>query len=346
VNWLLWRQHRTQAAITLAALAVFALAVLFTGLHMAHVYADARASCNGESCDFLGNLFQGYGAIVDTVHLTIALPLVIGLFLGVPLIARETDQSTHLLAWSQTVTRRRWLLTKISMALVGTVVLTAAVSALVTWWSNPSNALYGNRFEGAQFDTQNIVPIAQALFAVSLGIAAGAVLRRVLPALATTVGIFVFVRIIVAVYVRPHFMAPLTTTSQGLRSPDLPTGSWTISSSLVDTAGKTITQPVQVPARCLGAADVRSCVDQTVRLVTKYHPPSHYWHFQLVESGLFVALAAGAGLLRWLVVAGDVVLRCYEAAICRVAHTIGRLARRGRPVPGVVQSSVATSARR
>ena len=47
------------------------------------------------------------------------------------------------------------------------------MTALVTWWSGTPNALDGNRFEGAEFDTQNVVPIAFALFAVALGIAAG-----------------------------------------------------------------------------------------------------------------------------------------------------------------------------
>ena len=48
------------------------------------------------------NIFSGYGAIVDLVHLSLSLPLVLGVFLGAMLVARETEQSTNVLVWTQT----------------------------------------------------------------------------------------------------------------------------------------------------------------------------------------------------------------------------------------------------
>ena len=117
------------------------------------------------------------------------------MFLGATLVARETEHATNVLVWTQTVTRRRWLRSKIAMAVAATLVWSAAVAGLVTWWSGTPNSLYANRFDGTQFDTQSVVPIAFALFAVALGLAAGSVLRRTLPALAATVGIYVGVRL-------------------------------------------------------------------------------------------------------------------------------------------------------
>ncbi len=48
-----------------------------------------------------------------------------------------------------------------------------------------------DRFNPNVFDVQGIVPVGYALFAVVLGLAAGTIVRRTLPALAITLGVFV-----------------------------------------------------------------------------------------------------------------------------------------------------------
>jgi hypothetical protein len=297
VNWLLWRQHRSQLLVTSVVLALFAVVVLFTGLHMAHVYDDALRSCEaGGTCAFIGNLFQGDGAIVDLVHLSIAVPLILGAVLGAPLIARETEHSTNVLVWTQSVTRRRWLFAKVAMAVAATLVIAAAVSALVTWWSGTPNSLYGNRFEGAQFDTQNVLPVVFALFAVALGIAAGSLFRRSLPAIAATVGVYAAVRVLVAVYVRPHYMKSATAVF-GINAPSkVPSGSWTLSQSIMDRAGRSLSGNIPIPSSCRPVANGRggalNCLSRLgYRQVVKYQPASHYWQFQWTEAALFLVLA-------------------------------------------------------
>jgi ABC-2 family transporter protein len=297
MTWLLWRQHRGEALAAGVGLALFAVAVLTTGVHMAHVYDDALRTCPGNgACDFVGQLFRGYGAIVDLVHLSIAVPLIFGLFLGATLIAREIDHATNVLAWTQTVTRRRWLLAKVGMALVATLAWSVGVSALVTWWSGTPNALYGNRFEGAQFDTQNVAPIAFALFAVCLGIAAGALLRRTLPALATTLVGYAVVRVLVSVYARPHYAAAVTRSFPLSADVQLPSGSWTLSSKLVDPAGHAVTGQLDIPQSCAAAVNrsgVQSCLARLgFHNVVSYHAAGEYWRFQWIEAAVFVALAA------------------------------------------------------
>lgn len=297
MSWLLWRQHRSQLAAAGALLAAFALAVAVTGEHMAHSYADAVRGCTAGAPCLLSHLFDGYGVIIDTVHLTILLPVVLGAFVAAPLIAREVDQGTHALVWTQSVTRRRWLAGKVGVVVAGSLVLSGAVSALVTWWSRTTNALDGDRFHGAQFDTQNLVPVAFTLFAVALGLAAGAALRRTLPAVVATVFAYVAVRLAVGVYVRPHYLAPVTRVSGSLSDPRVPSGSWIVTSRLLDPRGRVLTGRVAVPARCdgrAGAGDLSRCLDRLgYHTVTTFHPPGHYWPFQLAESALFCALAAG-----------------------------------------------------
>ncbi len=311
MTWLLWRQHRSQAAVTGVVLGLFAVAVLITGVHMAHIYQAASRNCpNNGACDVVGRLFQGYGAIVDTVHLTDALPILLGVFLGATLVARETEHATNVLVWTQTVTRRRWLLEKVGLALVATVAVSVAVSALVTWWSGTPNALYGNRFEGAQFDTQNVAPIAFALFAVALGIAAGCILRRTLPALAVTVGGYAALRVVVAIYLRPHYLKALVSSFALGASSQAPPGSWTLNTNLVDPAGRVVSGPLGIPGSCIAAVDRKGVSDCLGRLgyhtVVTYQPASRYWTFQWMEGGLFVILAAAlVGVAIWFTLRHD-----------------------------------------
>jgi len=298
MTWLLWRQHRSQAAVAAAGLALFAIAVLITGVQMAHDYNNAIRNCpsNG-ACELVGQLFRGDGAIIDIVHLSIVVPGLLGVFLGATLVARETEHATNVLVWTQTVTRRQWLLAKVGMAMAATLVWSAAVAALVTWWSGTPNALYGNRFEGAQFDTQNIAPVAYALFAVALGIAAGCLLRRVVPALAITVAAYVSARLVVALYLRPHYMKAVTRTFAPGGAPSLAPGSWTLSTKLIDPAGHVVTDSLQIPTACQAALNrtgLQNCLGRLgYHTVVHYQPASHYWPFQWAEAGLFAALAAG-----------------------------------------------------
>jgi hypothetical protein len=294
VSWVIWRQHRTQLLVTAIMLAIFSIAVVATGVHMADVYSAALARCRASSgCSVLGNLFQGYGAIVDTVHATILVPVALGA-IGTTLVAREVETSTNALAWTQSVTRRRWVLSKVAAVLAGSVVVTAGVSALVTWWSSTPNALYGNRFQGAQFDTQNVAPIAFVIFAVGLGVATGSVLRRTLPAVFTTVALYVGVRLAVGVFLRPAY-APAHEVVQRLGVPDrgnsVPTGSWTLSEHIVDRAHHVVNGGISVPGGCRGVADVDACLGRFgYGQLVRFHPPSDYWRFQWTEFAIFAVL--------------------------------------------------------
>jgi hypothetical protein len=57
-------------------------------------------------------------------------PLLIGVFIGVPLLAREHEQRTLLLAWSQDVSPVRWLWTKLALLGPFVAILTGGLSAV------------------------------------------------------------------------------------------------------------------------------------------------------------------------------------------------------------------------
>ncbi len=191
MTWLIWRQHRNQVALAGIALGALAIVLAITGVHMASTYHSALRSCGATgSCDSVGDgLFNGDGAVIDLVNFTVVVPLILGLFWGAPVVAREIEEGTHMLIWTQSVTRRHWLAGKTVALLCATASIGGVLAVAVTWWSRTLDLSQHNRFN--KFDVQGIVPVAYAIFGAALGLAAGAVIRRTLPALAATLGIMV-----------------------------------------------------------------------------------------------------------------------------------------------------------
>ena len=304
MTWLLWRQHRLQAAVAAVAYAAFAVAVLLTGWRMAHIYHSALVTCRANgTCDEL-ILFQGYGAIIDVINLTAVVPLLIGLFWGVAFVGREMDTGTHVLSWTQSVTRRRWLIGKIGLLMASATVVAAAVTAAVTWWSGTSNAYAGDRFQGGKYMIQGIVPIGYALFAAALGLAAGAVIRRTLPALAVTLVGYAAAQIVVSNWIRPHFAAPLVSDVPFDQPTAVPSGSWVLHQDLV-LHGQVLSGALRLPDQCLGGGkdNVRQCLaDLGYRYVVTYQPANRYWTFQWIEFAGYAALAAVLVAVAWFAV--------------------------------------------
>ena len=135
---------------------MLAVALLITGLHVAQMWHSDLAGCmKHNTC---GNLSLNSPTLTTLVVGTSAVPLLPGLFWGAPMVAHELETGTNQFAWTQSITRRHWLVVRTGWLLLAAAVLAGAVSALVTWWSGPDNALYANAFEANKFDVTDIVP--------------------------------------------------------------------------------------------------------------------------------------------------------------------------------------------
>ena len=134
------------------------------------------------------------------------------MFWGAPLIAREIETGTFRLAWTQSVTRVRWLLVKLGLVGLASVVVAGGLSLMSTWWFSPLDKVNQNRFSPASFGLHGFVPAGYALFAFALAATLGLLVRRTLPAMALTLVGFIAVRVAVAEWIRPHFMSPVTTS--------------------------------------------------------------------------------------------------------------------------------------
>lgn len=301
--WLIWRQHRTQAAVALAALGALVIVLAITGVNMATTYHIALRTCGGTgTCGSIGDgLFNGDGAILDLVGLTVVVPLLLGLFWGAPLLAREFEDGTHTLVWTQSVTRRRWLGTKTVALVTASTVVAAVVAVAVTWWSRTIDLSQHNRFD--HFDVQGIVPVAYAIFAVATGLAVGAAIRRTLPALGATLLIVVGIRLAIANYLRPHLLAALTkSVALTASDPGLSGSYWTLHSHIVDSAGNAVANDgllSALPPDCrqyIGTTrdQIFSCLTtHGWREQIVYQPANRFWTFQGIESGLYMVVACG-----------------------------------------------------
>jgi len=141
--WVSWRQHRSQAIACLGLLAALAVYAIVVGTSMSTAFGqdDGLVTClarsQGNGCpDAIHAFTDRFGSEVNVAFWSVLLilPGLIGVLVGGPLIARELEFGTWRLAWSQTVSRARWLTVKLGLVTGGLIVLGAAMTAVITWY--------------------------------------------------------------------------------------------------------------------------------------------------------------------------------------------------------------------
>lgn len=169
MTWVAWRQQRASFTALSAVVGAYVLTAL------------SERATNGGASGLTGSLAP-------------YLWLFAGLFLGAPLVGREWDQGTALVAWGQSVTRRRWLAVRGGLVVLGTVAAVAAQEAVISGLAG-AGAGYGPHPElvSRYFDSHGAVPFAAALVLVAFGVACGAWVRKMLPAMGLVVVAFVTV---------------------------------------------------------------------------------------------------------------------------------------------------------
>ena len=270
MNWLIWKQHRKQFLILGILLVLYAAMAIPMGLHLWHIYQRAASTCSKtDTCSQLSStLFrsgwdenlnpspQG-GGFNLIVLMGLALPFLLGIFIGVPLITREYNAGTNLLVWTRSISRRKWLTIKLIWILSIVALFAGSIVALTTFESKAGNALYLSRFSTVMFDMQGIVPVGVAVLAVSIGIALGAWFKRTMLAIGLTLVITLAAQIMIGSFVRPHYITPRTKTvwTNQLGGPastlsQLPTGALVTSSEIVNNQGQVLNW-ANPPSKCI-----------------------------------------------------------------------------------------------
>ncbi|MFJ9693374.1 ABC transporter permease [Kitasatospora sp. NPDC101183] len=316
MTWLIWRQHRKQFLWALVTLAVLAAVMLPTGLAMRGTYHDlGLADClgrlghttlapDGGGCEQLTRRFDNkYGGLLYAAILFLLLPVLMGLFFGAPLVSREVENGTHRMVWTQGVSRRHWVLTKLGLVGGGSVLLAVVYALGVAWWLEPLTNAGPGRLEYMLFDVQGVVPVAYTLFALALGVYAGTVSRKVLPAMGISLAAFAVVRALVELLVRPNAMATRTVeyAADGGLFPNRQAGDWVFAQTVRNSAGETVLNDGILgcpPPGSPGAADCgRNIAGNSLgpgpyTNVMEFQPADRFWPLQAIESGVFLALTA------------------------------------------------------
>jgi hypothetical protein len=326
-----WRQFRTQAVVAFAMLAALTILLAITGARLERRYdTSGIAGCKPPTnCDALKSAFLlSYGKPPHLLGaLVLIVPALLGIFWGAPLVARELEAGTYRLAWTQSITRTRWFTVKVALIGLASIAVAGLLSLMVTWWSSPLDHVNMNRFAQGAFDERGIVPIGYAAFALALGLTAGTLIRRTVPAMAATLAAFVGARLAVTYWIRPHLWSPAHTSAtfasasnvgfeaSGSSSltfvagpPRLP-NAWVYSDGIVDKTGRAATNlhafllkacpdippPNSIQARGpVAPATFQACI---TKLSAKFHetvtyqPAGRYWAFQSYETAIFLLLA-------------------------------------------------------
>jgi len=310
--WLTWRQHRIEVLGCLLVLAAVGAVLVVLGLPMHHSFNQngvagclAQSSPSQSCSEVIRQFTQRYvnSGAAGLVPWLDFLPAFLGVFLGAPLLAREFEQGTWRLAWTQAVPRTRWLAVKLGLLVVAVAVLTAALAALFTWYRGPVDQVQG-RLVNQAFDFEGLAIPAYALFAFALGTLAGVLTRRTVIAMVATLGGFLAVRLPIEFWLRPHYQHPLTVISNSHDTPR-PTD-LQLSSQLVDHSGHILTDAeqthvietaVQSQSGKAVISPAANPIDNWLRTHgyhwrTVFQPTTRFWHFQLIEAAIFIGLAA------------------------------------------------------
>jgi hypothetical protein len=309
--WVLWRQHRLALAGVVALFGAAAAYLLVTGLPIHDAYA-AVAGCRpaaSDLClqvanDFLGTYAPSVGV---TFGLLQAIPALIGAFAGAPLLAREFETGTFRYAWTQGFGRLRWAVAKLTPLAVAVTIAAAAFSVLVSWYLQPLFDAGDNNgpLYPTQFDLSGVALAAWTLVAFAIGLLAGILVRRVVPAMFATIAAWAGLAFVTGAFLRAHYQAPVVTSN-----PNIPTGAWIINQgwfkggnpASLEIINQTLA-PVDVraltpeifqpgPATPLNFGDpVQYLIQHGLTQLTTYQPASRFWTFQWMEGGWLVALS-------------------------------------------------------
>ena len=222
--WVTWRQHRaalTGVAVFLGALAVY---LWLTGLQIHHSYATVCHPASSLTCAMNFSGRYGITAIFVSILLQ-AVPALIGAFAGAPVLAREMETGTFRFAWTQGIGRWRWALAKLVLLAVAVAAAAGAFSVLFSWYNQPFSAAgYAIPFSTRVFDRGEVAFAAWTLAAFAIGVLAGMLIRRVVPAIAATLAVYAGLALATALWLRQHYMTSLLTSKV-----NLPGSAWIVS---------------------------------------------------------------------------------------------------------------------
>ncbi len=320
--WVIWRQNRLTISGVIGLLAVAAVVVVVEGVQLHHAYAPVAACRPADSgtCRQAANNFANSYAFSSGIVAALlqAVPALVGAFAGAPLLARELETGTFRFVFTQGIGRVRYSAAKvISLAVVATVVA-EAFSAMYSWAYGPiigANGFGYSALNPTFFDLRGVAFAAWTLAAFAIGVLAGVLIRRVVPAMVATLAAWSGLAVVTALFLRPHYRPTLLTTNPNIASPANVISRWWMLRGKPAglSALRQAFQPVDVRVVTSGifspGPSTPSSFDPIHYLlmhgftwVASYQPGSWFWPFQLIEGTWLVVFSVLlCALAIWLI---------------------------------------------
>jgi hypothetical protein len=270
--WVTWCQHRGLLVSVTAVLAVVSAFLLIAGLKVHHDYT-ALVNCHPANSDACGALHNSFNDTDWTTGNTVLIlmnlaPALLGIFTGPAVLGRELETGTFRYAWTQGIGRVRWTIAKLALLATAITVLAWAFSQLFSWYFDPFLSYEGmNVLAATVFTTRGVAFAAWTLIAFGIGAFFGMLLRRIVPAMAATLGAYLGLSLLAWLVLREDYPVAVSTTNaslfSGVNTPDSP---WILKTW---TVGNTPWW--------------------------RYIPVSRFWPMQLIEAGWLLVLAVALG---------------------------------------------------
>ncbi|MFD7031510.1 hypothetical protein ACFWAR_26130 [Streptomyces sp. NPDC059917] len=279
------RLHRASLLIWTAYVVITAAILLWMLGPGGTGAVDEMAECaRTKACDSHPAVGLYKMALLAVQWLILAPSYLLPAYAAAALVGRELETGTAQLAWTQNVSPTRWLATKLGVA-AAAVTLGMTVLVLLFRTVRDDRFGIGNWSVYDPFVYHDATPLALAypLLGLVLGALAGILLGRAMAALATATAATAVLAYVYSA-ARFHFWPSVTLTTPA----DAPSPSGMIlSTELFSHDGTRLSGPEAIR---LSPADLHSSY-----FVQEYHPVSHFWPLQAVETGSLLALTALAG---------------------------------------------------
>ena len=314
--WLTWQRYRLLAAIFVLVLGALGIWMLLAGRALQS--AEASYACHhGIGCHIIGGVFSLSNQATVINFALLFVPCLIGIVFGAPLVAGELEHSTNRLAWTQGISRTRWLLIKWATLATALVVLVALLTLVSQWWTSHAVeqislhlGTFGapGRLQPLYFPITGFAMAAYTLFAFALGCALGALIRKTPWAIVGTIVLYTATTLLLLLVVRPS-LAPQVFIPAGLGEPvmtpatfdrEVGVDAWNLGFGYRYQPGTPASgeSADAVEQRCqdqnYNETPYEACLtSHHVQFGVSYQPASHYWELQWKESAL-LAVTAGA----------------------------------------------------
>ncbi|MFB9235504.1 ABC transporter permease [Plantactinospora siamensis] len=319
--WVTWRQHRWALVSTLVLAAVLVGWMAYLSMELTDLWHQCHETfCpddSPQSARLAGTspLVLTFGVLSRLVQY---MPLLIGVFLGVPVLAREHEQRTLLLAWSQDVSPTRWLWTRLGALGLFVAAVTGAVAGVSDHLQHAANLpAPGNLFDYLPFLTTAGLPAVISVCWFAIGVALGAAVRRTLPAVFGVIAGFIGLTYLVQ-WRYPTLVTPLSAWRQVGRPDGGLLGNNTLvvkggmiqygfdgPSAAFDASGRELSG-VELQQLCPPTNNpdgTLSCfVDNHLQQHLQYQPGTRIPEFHLIVAGGYLALTAVALATVWWIV--------------------------------------------